>query len=35
MRELGIYDGHGWISEDFDEFIPPEFEPYLFADERE
>ena len=28
-RELGMYDGCGSIAEDFDAFIPPEFESYL------
>jgi prevent-host-death family protein len=27
-RELGIYDGCGSIAEDFDTFIPPDFEAY-------
>jgi prevent-host-death family protein len=28
-RPIGIDDGRGWISDDFDQFIPPEFEPYV------
>lgn len=27
-RPIGIDDGRGWIADDFDTFIPPEFEPY-------
>ncbi len=28
-RPIGIDDGHGWIADDFDTFVPPGLEPYL------
>ncbi len=27
-RPIGIDDGRGWIADDFDTYLPPEFEPY-------
>ncbi len=29
---LGIHDGSGFIADDFDTFIPPEFSPYSWPE---
>jgi prevent-host-death family protein len=29
MAGYGMWEGKVWIADDFDEYIPPEWEPYL------